>query len=87
MHYNYTVVDCGDPSMLNNGGTVTAGLTTYLSIAFYFCASGYSLSAAPGMFRTCMDNGDWSGPNPTCDRESVYITTIIIAMATCYSKF
>ncbi|XP_064397052.1 sushi, von Willebrand factor type A, EGF and pentraxin domain-containing protein 1-like isoform X2 [Halichondria panicea] len=61
-----SLIDCGTPSSLNNGGQVTVSLTTFGSLSVYTCLSGYVLSA-PSSIRSCMENGNWSGLDPTCD--------------------
>ncbi|XP_064397056.1 sushi, von Willebrand factor type A, EGF and pentraxin domain-containing protein 1-like isoform X3 [Halichondria panicea] len=61
-----SLIDCGMPSSLNNGGQVTVSLTTFGSFSVYTCLSGYVLSA-PSSIRSCMENGNWSGLDPTCD--------------------
>ena len=61
------VVDCGPPSNPGNGD-VSFGLTTFGSIAAYMCISGYRLSSA-SFTRSCQADSEWSGADPTCDRE------------------
>ena len=61
------VVDCGPPSDPDNGD-VSVGFTTFGSIAAYMCNSGYVLSSA-SFIRSCQGDGEWSGADPTCDRE------------------
>lgn len=58
-----------DPSAPENG-VVHAPVTTYESLAVYSCSMGYNLN--PGNnFRQCQANGTWSGPNPTCEGNTV----------------
>ncbi len=63
-----TVVNCGQPSPINNGGTLNVGPTTYQSIAVYSCPNGYTLSVENSV-RRCLADSNWSGLDPSCDRE------------------
>lgn len=58
-----TPVDCGAPVSPPNGSVTNDG-TTYGSTARYACDPGYMIVGAST--RTCMANGTWSGPAPTC---------------------
>lgn len=71
------MVNCGQPSALNNGGNIVVGPTTYLSISVYSCPTGHTLSVANPV-RTCTENGNWSGSNPTCDREFSEVQCILL---------
>lgn len=67
LHNYYTVVDCGQPPALDNGG-ISVAQTAFNSTALYSCNNGYLLNGP--IMRTCQDNGAWSGVNPTCERMS-----------------
>ena len=62
-------VDCGSLSHPDNGQVVLSA-TTFGSIAIYICDNGFNLIG--DMQRTCQENEDWSGSEPTCERKSWY---------------
>ena len=41
------------------------------SIAAYFCDALYQVVPPESAVRVCMENGQWSGQEPTCEREKV----------------
>ncbi len=62
-HLVTAVVDCGslnDPT----DGRVQLTTTTYNSMAEYACNTGYNLNGSS--IRTCREDGEWSGNQPTC---------------------
>ena len=60
------VINCGDLSDPSNGQVTLTG-TTFGSTATYECDSGSILVGS--LERTCQDDGNWSGTDPTCDGE------------------
>ncbi len=62
----YTAVSCGSLSDPTNGGVMTTG-TTLSSTATYTCNPGYTRSG--DQTRTCQANRNWSGSEPSCNRE------------------
>ena len=60
-------IDCG-PLEVMNGFVNTPIGTTLLSLAFYSCNAGFRLSGNVNV-RTCLENGQWSGIPPTCERK------------------
>ena len=66
MLFSQTVVDCGPESPPTNG-TVSFDVTVFGSFLDYSCDPGYSLVGDNP--RTCLENGDWSGTEPSCDGE------------------
>jgi hypothetical protein len=58
-----TVVDCGAAPNLANAIFTTTG-TTYNSTVTYTCKTGYSMVGTPT--RTCLTDGTWSTPAPSC---------------------
>ena len=65
----YTAVDCGDLTNPENG-RVEFVLTTYESLAKYYCNSGYNLVGTNT--RTCQANGTWKNTAPSCTRKNLY---------------
>ena len=65
----HAVVDCGSLDDPDNG-QVSPHNTTFGSIATYVCDSGFNLIG--NMQRTCQENEDWSGSEPTCECKSWY---------------
>ena len=58
------VVDCGNlTSPLQ--GYVSIAESTFGSIANYSCFEGYELDG--NVTRTCLESGNWSGSDPTCN--------------------
>ena len=71
-----TAVDCGslvDPA--NGQVNHTAG-TTFGLTAVYSCDTGYN--PIGGSTRVCEATGVWSGSAPTCQRESILTTVLIL---------
>ena len=62
----FLTVSCGSLSDPINGRVTTTG-TTLSSIATYTCDTGYTRSG--DMTRTCQANRDWTGSEPSCNRE------------------
>ena len=63
---NYPIlpaIDCGDLNSPSNGQVTLTG-TTFGSTATYECNTGFTLMG--NMERTCQDDGNWSGNEPTC---------------------
>jgi len=58
-----TVAEC-DPLKPPDKGDVELSGLTIGSHATYSCESGYELVGTE--FRTCLNNGLWSGEEPTC---------------------
>ena len=77
MHFNYIiymtylltlnllVVNCGPLSNIPNGAVDTSGGTNYKCTAVYTCDTGYVLNG--NIKRTCQEDANWSGSEPTCD--------------------
>ena len=59
------VVLC-DPLSDPTNGMVTVEDRTVDSVAIYECDTGYELNGDET--RTCEDDGEWSGSEPTCER-------------------
>ena len=64
--FPYLAVNCGELSGPANG-YVRHSVTTYNAFAYYHCNTGYDLSGP--YHRRCGSNGEWSGEEPTCERE------------------
>ena len=64
MSINCLLVNCAVLSDVTDGSVSLSG-TTVGSIATYFCDAGFSLSGSD--VRTCQNDGQWSGTEPTCD--------------------
>jgi len=62
-----TLVNCGEPSVLQNGVVYNKDKTTYESEIGFFCNPGYYVSG--NLHRTCMANGKWSGSQPRCIKD------------------
>ena len=62
----FLTVSCGSLDDPINGRVTTTG-TTLSSIATYTCDTGYTLTG--DMTRTCQANRDWTGLEPSCNRE------------------
>ena len=63
----FTAVDCGDLIDPANGRIIkqpTPESTTLGSFATYFCNEGFRLMG--DSIRACLQNGRWSGNDPTC---------------------
>lgn len=59
-------IDCGplsDPA----DGLVTVSVTTYDEMANYTCDAGYDLIGV--QTRTCLQDGNWSDAEPSCQRK------------------
>ena len=65
-HVN-AVVNCGQLQAPTNGIVRVSG-STEGSTATYSCISGYSLVG--NILRQCQSNGEWSGTQPFCERDS-----------------
>ena len=61
----YTVVNCGNLPMITNGAVDTSGGTNYKCTAVYTCNTGHVLNG--NITRTCQEDTNWSGSEPTCD--------------------
>ena len=60
------IVTCDDLSDPDNG-VVDQPSDAVGSTATYSCDEEYELNGEAT--RTCQDNGEWSGEEPTCERE------------------
>ena len=65
---SFLTVDCGSLSDPLNGVVMTTG-TTLSSDATYTCDNGYTRSG--DQTRVCLASGDWSGSEPSCNREYI----------------
>ena len=65
------VIDCGSLDDPTNG-QVSLDETTVGSIATYTCDPGFMLIG--NMERTCQENGEWSGNEPTCEGHLATVT-------------
>ena len=62
------VVSCGPPPRLANS-SVSSNSTTYGSIAYYRCQSGFEdSSGSDNLSKTCDSYGLWSGPESSCQK-------------------
>ncbi len=68
MSSSHAVVTCPTLTDPANGGVLTTS-STFLSGASYFCDTGYVLTPSNGGSRSCGADGEWSGVEPTCQRE------------------
>ena len=59
--------------MITDGAVDTSGGTNYKCTAVYTCVTGYVLNG--NITRTCQDDTNWGGSEPTCD--SMWITEMI----------
>ncbi|ELU05207.1 hypothetical protein CAPTEDRAFT_227166 [Capitella teleta] len=58
-------VVCPKPHPIQNG-YILGSRFEFDSSVFYTCNEGHFLNGAP--LRLCLNNGSWSGPQPTCDK-------------------
>ena len=72
-----TAVDCGSLDDPDNGQVNHTAGTTFGLTAVYSCDTGYN--PIGGSTRACEATRVWSGSAPTCQRESI-LTTILILM-------
>ena len=67
------VASCGSLSSPNNGSVIQPSVVSVLggvhrpAITSFTCNVGYELSGISE--RVCLENGSWSGSQPTCKRE------------------
>ncbi len=59
----FVVIDCGELTPPANGG-VDVTSTLLGGMATYMCNNGYNINEDE--IRTCGDNGNWSGNEPSC---------------------
>lgn len=57
-------VDCGNPPNVTHG-SVNNTHTTYGSIAYYKCDSGYNLIGENQVY--CNETGNWTETNASCE--------------------
>ena len=62
----HVVFDCGSLAAPENGHTTIFGLT-----ANYSCNEGYTIMG--NEVRTCQENETWSGEDPVCQGEYMYV--------------
>ena len=55
------------PDTPSNGGVDNSAGTYFGHVARYSCDAGYTLNGAAE--RTCQDDGEWNGTEPTCESE------------------
>ena len=67
--YFLAVVDCGPLPNIPNGTVNFPGGTLAGDVVIYICDDGFKLIGQ--VFRTCLQNGSWSGEEPRCERKSV----------------
>lgn len=67
---SYTVVGCGVLTAPDHGAMSQTGLREG-STANYTCEQGFTLSVSET--RVCLDQGVWSGDEPTCNGRQLYI--------------
>ena len=60
----FSAADCDNLNDPSNGQVTLTG-TVFGSVASYECDTGFSLVG--NMERTCQDDGEWSGTDPTCN--------------------
>ena len=65
-----TVVNCGNIPMITNGAVDISGGTNYKCTAVYTCDTGYVLTG--NVTRTCQEDANWSGSEPTCNGTYVH---------------
>ncbi|XP_017772932.1 PREDICTED: sushi, von Willebrand factor type A, EGF and pentraxin domain-containing protein 1 [Nicrophorus vespilloides] len=58
-------VDCKRPPQIQNGRVIVANGTVYTSSVEYHCIPEFKRIGA--YIRKCMENGHWSGEEPTCE--------------------
>ena len=58
---------CGDPGKLENGRVEFTDEFKILSMATYFCSTGYHLNGFS--VRVCLSGGQWSSRQPSCERK------------------
>ena len=68
LKFHCTDIDWGRPSFVVSGD-VTFSMTTFGSVAIYRCAEGFVLNPSDetSRIRMCQADGNWFGPNPTCE--------------------
>ena len=72
----YTVVDCGDPGIPDNG-TTTGTNTTFGSVVTHTCNDGFVLVGTDE--RICLESGNWSASLPSCESKNI---TILLQLLT-----
>ena len=73
-------VDCGDLSSPQNGQVILTN-TTFGSTATYLCDEGFNLIG--DMQRMCQSTGEWSGNEPTCESQLLYVPALIVIDKQC----
>ncbi len=63
-------VDCGSLVSPIDGIVSTSLGTLFMSIATYYCNTGYEISGAS--HRTCGATGQWRPNEPSCNRKYLY---------------
>ena len=64
--FNYTAVDCGKPSDIDNGATIYIN-TLFKSLVMYRCNNGFELVG--NLIHICGLSGLWLGGVPLCRRK------------------
>ena len=69
------VVDCGSLAAPENG-MLSIDNTTFASSVIYSCIEGYNI--AGDEMRTCLENGSWSGQDPSCLSECMCMLLCVL---------
>lgn len=64
---------CGDPGKLDNGRVEFTDEFKILSMAAYFCSTGYRLRGFRFSVRVCLSGGHWSSRQPSCERKPDFV--------------
>ena len=67
--YPSVVVSCDQPGIPTDGRVDTSAGTSFGNVARYSCDAGYTLNGAAE--RTCQNDGQWDGTEPTCKGETL----------------
>ena len=70
LDFDPPVVDCGRLSAPENG-LLAIDSTTFGSVVTYGCVEGYNITG--DQMRMCTGNGSWSGQDPVCQSEFVFL--------------
>ena len=69
-------VSCGQLVNQSNGRVDTSAGTSFGDVARYSCDTGYTLNGPAE--RTCQADGRWNGRVPTCEREILQQSTVLL---------
>ena len=65
----FAVVTCEDLVAPENGSLMFVRGRVFEGVALYQCDPGHMLIGLSSVFRTCQEDGQWTGTDPTCERK------------------